>query len=115
MVVSHIKALEGIKLEGENLAGVTKKVLISPQNGWEGWVMRVFEIEPGGYTPKHTHNWPHINWVIEGKGTLLLDDKLNKIEGGSFAYVPSDVQHQFKNEGDGSLSFICIVPLEGEV
>ncbi|MFA5537342.1 MAG: cupin domain-containing protein [Bacillota bacterium] len=115
MVVGHIKELEGIKLEGENLAGVIKKVLISPQNGWEGWVMRVFEIEPGGYTPKHIHNWPHINWIIEGKGTLLLDDKLNKIEGGSFAYVPNNVPHQFKNEGDNKLSFICIVPLEGEV
>lgn len=115
MIVEHIKNVPGIKLAGEGINGVLKKVLVSPQEGWEGWVMRVFELESGGHTPKHTHDWPHINWIVSGKGSLFLEDKLHNIEAGSFAYVPNNILHQFKNEGEDNLTFICIVPEEGEV
>lgn len=115
MIINHINNLEGVRLEGEGISEVVKKVLISPKEGWNGWVMRVFELGSGGHTPKHTHDWPHINWVVSGKGTLFLEDKLYSIEEGSFAYVPNNALHQFKNEGGTKLTFICIVPLEGEV
>ena len=114
MIVAHIKDLAGVKLEGPQLQNVMKKVLISPENGWEGNVMRVFELGEGGYTPKHTHPWPHINYILKGKGTLHLDNLDYALEAGSFAYVPAEKIHQFKNVGNEPFSFICIVPEEGE-
>ena len=91
------------------------KVLISPQEGWEGYVMRVVEVEEGGYTPKHSHPWPHINYFIEGTGELMLDGKMNTVEAGSFAFVPNDTLHQFRNTGTDIFKFICIVPEKGHI
>jgi quercetin dioxygenase-like cupin family protein len=43
----------------------------------------------------------------------MIDGKINEVEEGSFAYVPANALHQFKNVGKKSFKFICIVPKEG--
>ncbi len=115
MIISHKDKVEKRLVTHPEAKDALMKVLISPLEGWEGYVMRVFEVEPGGYTPRHSHPWPHINYVISGRGKLFLDGKENEISGGSFAYVPSGQTHQFQNTGDEKLEFICIVPEEGHV
>ena len=89
------------------------KVLVGPSEGWGDHVMRVFELQPGGYTPKHAHDWPHINVVLEGKGTLFINGIENPVEAGAYAYIPNNELHQFKNAGDKPFKFICIVPKDG--
>ena len=113
MIVSNEKKINSQKVDHPEAKNALMKVLISPKEGWEGYVMRIFELEEGGYTPKHAHDWPHINYILEGSGTLFLDGSENNIGAGSYAYVPSNELHQFKNTGNGTLRFICIVPEEG--
>jgi len=113
MPIGHINDLEGKPIINPEVKGAVMKVPVSKEEGWTDHVMRVFEIEGYGYTPRHTHPWPHINYVLEGSGTLFLHDKENPIEAGSYAYVPSGELHQFKNLTDKPLKFICIVPNEG--
>ena len=115
MVLGSSKDVAGISLQGEGIHKVVKKVLVSPEEGWEGWVMRLFELGPGGYTPKHAHDWPHINWIAGGRGTLFLDGQEHEVKAGDYAYVPNNVLHQFKAAPDSELSFICIVPEKGDV
>lgn len=45
MIVAHERDVKRLKLEGDSLKNVHKKVLISPQEGWEGHVMRVFDLD----------------------------------------------------------------------
>lgn len=59
------------------------KVLVSPKEGWDGYVMRVFEVGEAGFTPKHRHPWPHINYVLEGMGELLVDTIIHLVANGS--------------------------------
>lgn len=115
MIVEHSKELAGIEVSGEGISQVVKKVLVGPDEGWTGWVMRLFELGPGGHTPRHTHDWPHINWVVEGEGILHVDGTDYPIKAGSYGYVPNNIPHQFKSNPDSKLAFICIVPEEGEV
>jgi quercetin dioxygenase-like cupin family protein len=115
MIVGRSEDIAGIRLQGEGINQVTKKVLVSPAEGWEGWVMRLFELDAGGYTPRHSHDWPHINWIVSGEGTLYLDGREHAIGAGDYAYVPNNVLHQFKAADNSGLSFICIVPEEGDV
>jgi len=115
MIVAHESEVQGLKLEGDSLKNVLKKVLISPKEGWEGYVMRVFELGVDGYTPRHSHPWPHINYILKGKGILHLDGVDHEIEEGSYAYVPGDKMHQFSNRGTELFSMICIVPEEGDL
>ncbi len=114
MYIGHIDHIEGKELESPELEGVSKQVAIGPEEGWEDHVMRVFTVQPGGHTPKHSHPWPHINYVVKGEGTLQHDGEETAISAGSVAYVPGGTEHQFVNDSGGELAFICIVPKEGE-
>ena len=114
MFVNHIKNLERVAVHAPGVLGATKQTLIGPAQGWEGWVMRQFDLAPGGHTPRHRHSWPHINYVVGGAGTLFLEGQDHPLEAGSVAYVPGDAEHQFMNPGTETLSFICIVPEEGD-
>lgn len=113
MIVGNFKELEAVQITSPEAKNAAMKVLVSPKEGWEGYVMRVVELEPDGYSPKHQHDWPHINYIIEGEGTLLIGDTLNSITAGSYAYVPANTLHQFSNIGRAPFKFICIVPEEG--
>ena len=115
MIVANEKEIEGLKLEHETLKDVTKKVLVGPEHGWEGWVMRLFWLDPGGYPPLHKHPWPHINYAVKGKGILHLDGKEYDIEEGSYDFIPSNLMHQIRNNGDVEFGIICIVPEEGDI
>ena len=113
-VVGRAEDLAAVTMTGEGVQDVVKRVLVSPGEGWDGWVMRLFEIAPGGHTPRHVHPWPHINFVASGAGELHLDGEDYEIEAGSFAFVPAGDEHQFSATGDTPLSFVCIVPAEGD-
>ena len=40
----------------------------------------------------------------------------DKVEtAGSWCYIPEDIPHYFKNDGNDIFEFICIVPPEGDV
>jgi quercetin dioxygenase-like cupin family protein len=113
MIVGNTRELQAKVIESDLVKDVSMKVLVSPKEGWEGHVMRVFDVEAGGHTPKHSHPWPHINYVISGTGQVMIDGNIHELSAGSYAYVPSDTIHQFQNTSDDTLSFICIVPEEG--
>lgn len=101
-------------MTGPGTANTTKQVLISPAQGWEGWVMRHFTLGREGHSPRHSHSWPHIVYVTAGKGALFLEGEENLLENGSVAFVPGGSDHQFLNRGENNFSFICIVPEEGD-
>lgn len=115
MIVANEKDVHAMVMESPEVKKAAMKALISPQEGWEGYVMRVIELGKGGYSPRHTHDWPHINYILEGSGSLHINGKDTPVEAGSYAYVPAGSLHQYKNEGRGMFRFICIVPEEGHV
>jgi quercetin dioxygenase-like cupin family protein len=113
MIVGNFNELVAKEVNSPLAKDAAMKVLVTPENGWEGHVMRVVELKEGGYSPKHEHDWPHINYIIEGEGTLLIEDVIHPLKAGGFAYVPANTLHQFSNAGEGMFKFICIVPEKG--
>lgn len=87
--------------------------VIGKAEGWNDHVMRWFRLKPGGHAPRHSHDWEHYNYIISGKGTLLIDGKVNEVKAGDFAVVPSNADHQFANPYDEPMDFICIVHERG--
>lgn len=114
MIVNHEKDVLGVQMENEQMKDVLKKVLIAPAQGWEGYVMRQFELGEGGFTPKHEHSWPHIIYILQGQGSLFLDGQDYPVESGSFAFIPGNKLHKFTNTSKDKFAFICIVPEEGD-
>ena len=113
MIVGNYKDLIAKEVLHPEAKNAKMKVLVSPEEGWKDHVMRVFELAPDGYTPKHKHPWPHINYIIEGNGELFIAGKIHEVTAGSYAYVPENELHQFRNVGNKEFKFICIVPKEG--
>lgn len=113
MIVGNFNDLMASEITSNEAKNAAMKVLVSPSEGWEDHVMRVVELEAEGFSPKHQHDWPHINYVIEGEGTLLIGDTLHTLKAGSYAFVPSNTLHQFSNTGSSPFKFICIVPVRG--
>jgi quercetin dioxygenase-like cupin family protein len=114
-MIGNETELRGIVLESPEVKNAVMRVLISPAEGWDDHVMRVIELDEDGYTPRHSHPWPHINYIIEGKGILHVEGEDTTVEAGSYAIVPPNNLHQFKNDGKGKFRFICIVPEKGHI
>ena len=113
MIVAHEKEIQMTSINHPEVQHAKIGVMVGPEQGWSDYVMRMIELEADGYTPHHTHPWPHINYVVEGSGILHIDGQDRSVSSGSYAYVPANTIHQFKNSGIGKFRFICIVPKEG--
>jgi len=114
-MVGHISDLNRIHLNPSVTKEASMKVLVSENEGWKDHVLRVVEVGKDGYTPKHKHPWPHINYFLEGSGQLEIGGMIHEVKAGSYAFVPGDTLHQFRNNSDETLKFICIVPKEGHI
>jgi quercetin dioxygenase-like cupin family protein len=101
------------QIDMEGAENILKSNVIGPPQGWKDYTLRVFKIKPGGYSPHHKHEWEHINYVMNGRGTLTIGDETKEIKKGDFALVPGNTIHQFKNPFDEAFEFICIVPNKG--
>lgn len=100
----------------EEAEGVTVRWVISQADGAPHFAMRIFDVEPGRGSPLHSHWWEHEVFVLVGTGTVTMAGKRSPIKEGTVVFVPGDVEHQFVNEGDDVLRFICLIPhmwLEG--
>jgi quercetin dioxygenase-like cupin family protein len=84
--------------------------LISKDDGAENFSMRIFEIQPGGHTPLHTHPHEHEIFVVEGEGTFVFEGKEHQFEKDYVIFVPGGSEHRFKNTGDSLLRMLCLIP-----
>ncbi len=85
---------------------------LSEKDGTPNFSMRIFRVQPGGYTPLHSHSWEHEIFVIRGEGTLVDEGKEYGLKAGDIAFVQPQELHQFKNNGNQTWEFLCLVPNE---
>lgn len=112
-MIGNVKNKEKVIVTHPSANNASMKALVGPLEGWDSHVLREVTVEVDGYTPKHEHPWPHINYFLEGEGELMIDGVATPVEVGSYAYVPSNTLHQFRNKGSKTFKFLCIVPKEG--
>lgn len=96
----------------EEAPGVTVRWVISEKEGAPNFAMRVFEVEPGAASPFHTHFWEHEAFILAGKGHVRGEDDETPFREGDAVFVAPYEKHQFVNDGDMILRFICVVPLQ---
>ena len=113
-MINHENDIQVVELNSDGLKNVRKQILVGPNDGFDGY-MRMFILSESGFTPYHTHDWYHMNYIVEGEGVLIIEGEENQITKGSVAYVPAGVKHGFKNTGKENLKFLCLVPPHGDV
>ena len=111
-IVKHDEIkLQEVKMDG--VSKTSKSNVIGAAQGWSTDTLRVFRINPGGFTPHHQHDWEHVNYIMKGKGTLTIGSETREVVAGDFALVPPNTMHQFRNSSAEDFEFICIVPERG--
>ncbi len=96
----------------EGVEGASMAIMVGREDGAPNFALRSFAVEPGGHTPRHSHDYEHEVFVVAGSGTILLEGAERPIRQGDVIYVPADEEHQFKATGELPLQFLCIVPVE---
>lgn len=94
----------------EGIKDTKVRWVISKKDDAKNFAMRVFEIQPGGNTPLHQHDWEHEVFVLEGEGVAKDKTKEEKFRQGDIFFIPPMEWHQFVNTSDKILKFICLIP-----
>lgn len=97
-------------VEMKEATGMGVRLLISKDDGANNFVMRMFELKPGGHTPLHIHPHEHEVFVLEGEGTFVYEGIGHKFCSDYVIFVPGDKEHCFKNTGHSVLRFLCLIP-----
>lgn len=95
----------------EGAQGVVMRLLIGAETGAPRFAMRLFEVAPGGYTPRHAHPWEHEVFVLQGEGEVASPQARLPLRAGTAALVAPGEEHQFVNRGAEPLRFLCVIPL----
>lgn len=109
-VVSHYDELESRQFEGETVKGVRGRIAVGMQDGAPHFCMRIFTLAPGGFTPRHSHDWEHEILVHAGSGQVLSSGAWVDISTGSVVFIPGNEQHQLRNNSEADLVFACLIP-----
>ena len=92
--------------------GVGIRWLITEKEGAPNFAMRVIELEAGVNFVPHHHPFEHEIYVLEGEGVVTAPSgDVGEMKPGAFLFVPPDEEHGYRNTGDKTLKFICVIPL----
>lgn len=114
MLIRNVNEVEPTPVSTPGVEGVRMTVMVGRSDGAPNFAVRQFEIEPGGHTPRHSHDYEHEVYVVAGAGAFLLDGERRPIKPGDVIYVPAHREHQFQADQSEGLRFLCMTPLSGE-
>jgi quercetin dioxygenase-like cupin family protein len=110
MQIKQIQEVPQANVTMEGAAGCRVRWLIGEGDKAPNFAMREFEVEPGGHTPKHLHDYEHEVYVLAGRGAIVDGDNERPLAAGDVVFVaPNDV-HQFRNTGTEPMRFLCLIP-----
>jgi len=110
MNVKHTEEVEAQPVTMEGSSGCQVRWLVGPRDGAPNFAMRQFEVAAGGYTPRHSHDYEHEVFVLEGEGVVFENDTAHPLRAGDVVLVKPNEVHQFRNTGASPMKFLCLVP-----
>ena len=105
----HVPA-EEVTMAGAE--AVTIRWLLGKKSPAPNFYLRLFEVQPGGHSPYHSHAMEHEIFVLEGQGRINAKGTRHDVGPGSFALVEPGEEHQFENTGKTVFKFLCVIPRE---
>jgi mannose-6-phosphate isomerase-like protein (cupin superfamily) len=75
------------------------------QPGWEGaWVV----LQPHAVSTPHAHGENEVFFIVEGTGTMRIDDEVRKVGFGDTIFIKCESEHELTNDGDGRLVYVSV-------
>ncbi|MHC4351177.1 MAG: cupin domain-containing protein [Planctomycetota bacterium] len=113
MKVENSRNIVKNPVEVDGAKDAEMRLLISEADGAQNFAMRMFELQPGGHTPLHTHAHEHEVFVLEGQGVFVCEGQEHEFGPEYVIFAPPNKEHRFKNTGDSILRMLCLIPTSG--
>lgn len=110
MEIRNYMEVEAEDVPEKGASKIKVRWLITKEVGAENFAMRLFEIEPGGCTPLHSHPWEHEVFIIEGEGKVLGSNGCETFKPGDAIFIKPNETHQFINSGSRTVKLLCLIP-----
>jgi len=110
MKIINYTSVTPTRYNNEQAKEIVGRVVIGKNDGAQNFCMRIFEMGPGGNTPKHAHPWEHEVFIHAGVGEVYGNGKWNPISSGHVLFIPPDEEHQLRNTGKELFVFACVIP-----
>ena len=66
-------------------------------------------VNPGLKSQSHKLKNSEVYYILEGEGTMYIDEVNAKVHSGQAVYIPPNAKQYIKNTGNIDLKFLCIV------
>ena len=102
---------EGVPVRKYNdeFEGVTKQVVIGPDDRAPHFVIRYFHLEPGTHSNLERHPHDHGVVVMHGKARVQINEEFYEVGPLDAIYISGGDLHQFTVMGNEPLGFMCVI------
>jgi quercetin dioxygenase-like cupin family protein len=102
--------VERVHLEMDGIKGIAKNILIGDNENAPHFIMRYFELEPGGHSWLEQHPHEHEVIVLRGNGVVQIGEQKQAVAPFDVIYVEGNALHQFSNPHEEPFGFVCLIP-----
>ncbi len=111
MLVRRADEMTGAPVQMEGVHGVVMRLMVGRADGAPNFAIRHFTVEPGGHSPRHSHDYEHEVCIVQGNAHVEQDGEFRDVRPGDVLLIPANATHQFVNSGPEPLTFLCMVPV----
>ncbi len=111
MLIRRPEKMPGQPVKMDGVKDVSMRLMVGRDDGAPTFAMRHFTVEPGGHTPRHSHNYEHEVYIVQGRGRVECDGQHYEVSGGDALLIDANKVHQFVNVGEEPMKFLCMVPV----
>ena len=90
---------------------VTMQLLVGELDGAPNFVLRKFDMAPGGGMPLHTNETEHVQYVLGGHARVTIGEDVHEVEAGMAIFIPAGVPHAYETVGDEPFEILCAIPI----
>ena len=95
----------------DGVKDTSMQIMVGRSDGAPTFAMRHFVVQAGGHTPHHQHDYEHEVYIVEGTAEAECDGETAQVTAGDVLYVPANALHQFRNNSEATMRFLCLVPV----
>ena len=109
-VARHVPAVSSPSFWGAN---DRYTVLVSAEQSGGAYYVIEATVPPDGGPPPHLHRLEQESlYVLQGTLDVVIDDKTAPAAAGDVVYIPCDMVHGFRNNGDADARVLLIFTLD---
>ena len=87
--------------------GIVSFLLVSEMTSdSKNLTVTLVEMQPGGVQHVHSHEPEQMYYILEGSGSMTVDDEQRPVQAGDCIFYPSFARHGLENTGETVLRYL---------